>query len=891
MGKTKLNAYAIFASVLALFFLDFAYSQEKIRGSVVDLDNEPLDLVNIILKDSANSIISHTFTNNNGIYTLSTNKMGHFTLIYTKQGYKQLLQDIEIKGGSHIELHIKLNKAPIDLNEVVVQAERPISIKKDTINFKTKFFANGTEQTVEDLLKKIPGLQIDTEGTIKVNNQEIEKLMVDGDDFFEKGYKILSKNMPAHPIEEVEVLNHYSNNRLLKGIEESDKVALNLKLNEKSKRIWFGNAETNLGNDNFYELKGNLMNFGKKNKYYLLSNFNNIGYDATGDVEHLIHPFRINEPASIGDNQQVSTLLGLPQPNLDIKKSRFNFNNAELLSLNAIFNPTEKLKIKTLGFFNWDETDFNINSKDVINTNGTNFMNTEDYRLRNKRKIAFGKLDIIYNISKSQMIETSTKFNNGNHNDNSNLVFNGTSTIEQLQHDNKLFDQKISYTDKLKDKKVLLISGRFINEEIPENYKVNQVFFQDLFPQHSNANNVGQINRNKMHFFGINGHLLDRKNNSDLMEIQIGNEFRKDNLKTTFTLFEDKKPLISPNGYQNNTTYQANNLYIKSKYLLNIDPFTIVGNLDVHQLFNQLENNGNSNFQIPFFINPSLGLNWKINEKNKIKTSYTINTTNATVLDAYSDYVLTGYSSFIKGTDSFNQLNASNLVFNHTFGNWSNRFFANTFMLYAKNHDFFSTNTYLEQNFLQTEKILIKDHEFLSFNSNLDYYFKIISSNLKLDLGYSKSEFKNIVNNSEWRNITSGNYSYGLELRSGFKGVFNYHIGTKWSTSQIKTPLTNSYTNNISFLDLSFVFNENFDTQLQSERYFFGNLSSNNTYYFLDFKVKYKLIQDKLSVGLTGKNLFNTKQFINYSISDIGSSTTTYILLPRIVLFTSEYRF
>src|SRR5699024_7264225 len=106
---------------------------------------------------------------------------------------------------------------------------------------------NGTEETVEDVLRKIPGLRIDEEGTIKVGNREVEKVMVEDDDFFGHGYKILTKNMPAHPIKQVDILKHYSANELLKGIEDSDKVALNLKLKDDSKRIWFGIAEAGGG--------------------------------------------------------------------------------------------------------------------------------------------------------------------------------------------------------------------------------------------------------------------------------------------------------------------------------------------------------------------------------------------------------------------------------------------------------------------------------------------------------------------------------------------------------------------------------------------------------------------------------------------------------------------
>ncbi len=374
MGRRGKKELILF---ILLTFNSLIFSQTIISGFVKEKNGNSIPSASIILKDSlGSSTIGYTFLDQNGNYKLTTNQYGHFKLSFSSLGYKTKIISITVlKNQSHLNLDIKLEEQPIDLKEVIIRAEKPISILKDTILFKTRFFTNGTEQTVEDLLKKIPGLNVDSNGIIKVGNQEIEKLMIDGDDLFEKGYKILSKNMSAYPIEEVEVLKRYSNNRLLKDIEESNKIALNLKLKEDAKRIWFGNAELGIGNDGFYQLKGNLMNFGKKNKYFFLANGNSVGYDTTGDIQNLIRPFRSNEPSSIGDNQHVSSLLNLSAGSLNFKRSRTNFNNAELVSLNAIFNPTEKLKIKTLGFFNWDETDFYRNKIDNVNANNTNFTN------------------------------------------------------------------------------------------------------------------------------------------------------------------------------------------------------------------------------------------------------------------------------------------------------------------------------------------------------------------------------------------------------------------------------------------------------------------------------------------------------------------------------------
>jgi hypothetical protein len=881
--------------IVILFMCNSVFSQTIIKGLTIELSEKPIPHVSIFAKDSLNNIIAYTYSNENGSYFLEINNKGMCKIFFSSLGYKTKINSLISKTDvKEIVLNISLEQESLELDEIIIQTEKTIKVKKDTVEIKVNKFLNGNDATVEDLLKKIPGINVDSEGTIKIGNQEIEKLMIDGDDFFERGYKILSKNMPPDQLEKIQILQKYSNNRLLKNIEESEKVALNLVLKDDAKRQWFGNVSigSNFTSISRYHLKTYMMNFGKKNKYILLSNFNNTGYNATGDINHLIKSSRFDEEeASIGDNQNVNSILNLSSNNIKFKKSRTNFNNAELISLNAIFNPTEKLKIKMLGFFNWDETDFFRNATNVVDVNGANFTNKEDYQLQNNKRIAFGKLDVIYNISKTKMLEATTKYNNGDFDDTSNLLFNGNSTTENLQHQNTLFDQKITYSNKFKDKKVFLLTGRFIDEKSPRNYAVNQFFYQDLFPSNINANNVKQQSTNQMQFAGVNTHLLDRKENGNLLELQLGNEFRKDKLQSTFSLLENNTVLEQLNGYQNETNYQVNDLYLKSKYRLKIKDFGIVGKLDVHQLFNRLENNNASSTQNPFFINPSLGFDWEINDKNKITSSYSYNTTNAKVIDVFSSFVLTGFRSFSQGTGVFNQLDASSIVFNYQLGNWSDRFFANTFIIYSKNHDFFSTNTTIEQNFTQAEKILIKDREFISVNSKLDYYFKFMSSNLKVDLGYTKSEFKNIVNNFNLRLVTSNSYNYGLELRSGFKGFFNYHIGTKWTTSEIETTINNSFTDNVSFLDLSFIFNKKLDFQLQSERYFFGNLQTDNTYYFLDFDARYKLIENKLTLGLTAKNLLNTERFRNFSINDIGTSTTEYRLLPRFILLKLEYRF
>ena len=92
-------------------------------------------------------------------------------------------------------------------------------------------------------------------------------------------------------------------------------------------------------------------------------------------------------------------------------------------------------------------------------------------------------------------------------------------------------------------------------------------------------------------------------------------------------------------------------------------------------------------------------------------------------------------------------------------------------------------------------------------------------------------------------------------------------------------------------MDLTFTIHKKFNIDLHTERYFFGNLETDNTYYFIDFDARYMVNENKLTLMLSGKNLFNTDAFRNYTLSDIGNSTTEYKLLPRSVLLKMEYRF
>lgn len=881
--------------LFSFFVCNFIQSQSTLSGTIKDAGNKPIAFANVFLKNKeSQTIVAFTQANKEGKYSLNTNKTGSFNVVFTAISFKLTVFPIIIKDNAYYTQDASLIDEVMVLNEVIITAEKPIVIKQDTIIFNAKSFALGNEIVVEDLLRKIPGVNVSENGTIRVGNKEVEKVMIDGDDFFENGYKIMTKNLNAGVVDKVEVYKRYSKNRLLKGIDNSDKVALNLTLKKDIKSQWFGNFSLGYGlvSDNLYEVRTNLMSFGKKAKYYVIGNLNNTGIDATGDVSQLIRPINSDEEDNLGHGESASSLLNMNGSKPNLKEERTNFNNAELASLNAIFTLSSKIKMKTLGFFNWDENDFFRNGTESFNVNNVFFTNTESYILQKNKKIGFGKIDLNYDVSKTQMLEYSGKFNNSSENSQSNLLFNKELSNERLNENNQLNEQKLVFTNKLKKGKVMMLTGIYIDEKTPQKYQNNIFLFQDLLPNNTIANAVVQMSENKMKFFGFEAHLLYKKEKGDLFEVISGFQNRHDVLNSKLSFNQDQSIFDAPNEYSNQVSYSVKDAYVKSKFNFFKGKYGLVANLDVHQLFTIFKNFRVTDEKNSFFVNPSLIFLWEIDKKNKISSSYSYNTSNTKILDVYDNYVLTSYRTFEKGTGEFNQLQASSFSLNYKFGDWDTKFSSETSLYYYKNHDFFSTNTIIQPNYSQAEKNIINDRSMTKVSTNASCFFRTIAANLKLDFDYTISNYKNRVNSAALREVKSKSFTFGLKLRSGFSGFFNYHLGSKWNVNQFQTTTTTKNRDNLTFLDLTFIINRKLNADIQAERYHFGNLDKeNNNYNFLDLNVNYNVKKNKFTISITGKNLSNTKTFKQTYISDIAFSTIEYRLLPRYAIFKMDYRF
>ena len=174
-------------------------------------------------------------------------------------------------------------KEGTQLKELEIVYEMPVSISGDTIIYNADSFKNGTERKLEDVLKKLPGVEVNKDGEIEVEGKKVQKIMVEGKDFFDGDTKLATKNIPADALEKIQVLRNYNEVSNLKGLENNEEnVAINIKLKQGKKNFWFGDMMAGIGigmgnKVDRYIVNPKLFYYNPKFSINVIGNKNNIG--------------------------------------------------------------------------------------------------------------------------------------------------------------------------------------------------------------------------------------------------------------------------------------------------------------------------------------------------------------------------------------------------------------------------------------------------------------------------------------------------------------------------------------------------------------------------------------------------------------------------------------
>ncbi len=362
-------------------------SQEtwKIKGVIKGENGNtlPQGLV-VAQKDSSNNYIDFKSSNEDGSFAL-TIPNEYSTVLFTARYLGYEVYKTKIIKESNIFLDVRMTPQNSELMEVVIKEDRPpITQNSDTTVYKTAEFSDSSEFNVEDILKKLPGVEVSSEGSIKVNGKEIQTVLVEGTNLFGGKYTIGTKNIRSDYIDRVEVIDKFQDNPVLKKVNYSDQIVLNLLLKEDKKNIISGTAEVGLGFGEVIKYTGhiNLFSISEKNKVILLTDNGNTGdqYDLD-ELDATYGRYNEQDIASF-DNQRFQILEpptifnpGVPPSFIDNSHSAFATLRSDLtissrwnLQINTLFSRKTDHQKRTLTEQFWrDENNYFLETEEDLN--------------------------------------------------------------------------------------------------------------------------------------------------------------------------------------------------------------------------------------------------------------------------------------------------------------------------------------------------------------------------------------------------------------------------------------------------------------------------------------------------------------------------------------------
>jgi Outer membrane protein beta-barrel family/Carboxypeptidase regulatory-like domain len=274
------------STFLALFFSLITVAQAQkpdglIRGKLIDTAaKQPINGATISvqnLKDSA--LVTFTLSNKQGAFEVKGLELGQYRLIISSQGYTETKHNFSIGDSAKtLELgNLAIEKDFKTLQGVTVTSEAPIRVMNDTVQFNASGFKTQPNATAEDLLKKLPGVEVDKEGNVKAQGEQVQKVLVDGKEFFGNDPKLATKNLTADMIESVQVFDDMSDQAKFTKIDDGSRSkTINIKLKKDRNKGIFGRALAGVGSKERYETNLSLNKFNGDQRLSLLFNSNNI---------------------------------------------------------------------------------------------------------------------------------------------------------------------------------------------------------------------------------------------------------------------------------------------------------------------------------------------------------------------------------------------------------------------------------------------------------------------------------------------------------------------------------------------------------------------------------------------------------------------------------------
>lgn len=881
----------IWALVCLVLSFSVARAQTKIAGLVNSNDEKrALPGVSVIVKEkNSNAVLAYAITDKKGAYQLSF-KSAVDSLLITVSGFnlKKLLTVVLNKSRV---LNFDMTTEAIRLKEIKINAPK-IRKLNDTLNYAVDGFADKNDRTIRDVLRKMPGITVNDDGSIIYNNKPINKFYIENSDLLQGRYGIATNNIEAKDVATVQVLENHQPIKALQETEFTDEAALNLKLKASAKGVLVATAQLGVGlspalwNNQLFSM---YFNKGRQNMNTYKGN--NTGTDDAADFKSLY-------PDNVNDKSGSRLSIQSPSPP-SISQKRYLFNHDNAVSVNNLWTVGKDYQITAnVSYFN-DTREKNSYSRSAYYLPGDSMLTIEEPLASTEHiNILDGSFQLNTNKEK-YYLDNALKFT-GNWNTEQGSVFKSDPIFQDLNK--PLFMVSNAFTLIRKYKKINLRVYSY-NEysNILQTLGIRPLLYPDLFGDGSGLSAMRQLvkqvdfsSANKFSFGLGKGAFKQNYElgmNIDLQ--QFNSLLQAQTLTGNFTKAADSiSNSLHWNTYE--VYFSPDYTYARNKFRTTVSLPLVYNYLRTLNLIHGTDQSAIQNKNISrLFFNPSFTIRYELSLFWNLSASARYNNSQGNIENGFTGYIMQSYRSLVRNDGQSPQQGKQSYNINLGFRNPLHAIFFNMGISYFRN----------KMNLLYGYDYngILSLRKTYNTNNIADGYAVFFRASKGIDKIASTFTFESDYSNAAASQVSQGQIVNFINEYYDIKPGFSTKIG-KWASFSYSfqyLKFKNKVRNNISSfpsiethtqrLQLNFLPAKGFTINTGYENFYNNAITSGSrTVNFADVGAKFKL--KKIEFNLEYTNIFNEKQYISASYNDISTFYSVYRLRRAQILMKVRFK-
>ena len=867
-----------------------------LSGVVSDSTNTPLVNANILaFPKNTDESTQFAITNDKGEYVLRLEKEVAYSIEVSYLGYQKLV--FEHTATQDETKNLMMLPRNNELDEVVLEYKIPIEVKEDTITYQTDAFVTGEERKLREVLKKLPGIEVDREGNVTAQGKKVTKVLVEDKTFFTGNSKLAVNNIPADAVDQVQVLDNYNKIGFLKGLQDSDELALNIKLKEDKKKFAFGDMEAGGGVKDRYLVHPNLFYYSPKTNINFIGDLNNIGIKSFTFSDYL--EFNGGFGKLIGD---IGGYFALSRDDFSqfLNNTDFRANTNRFGAFNLRQSVSSKTDINSYVLANGSSTQtatntLNIynNSDGILNENRTEENDFDNFFLIGKATVEH-EPNRDENVTLNSFVKLTENTGQGSiltQSENQNTFFNTLQDVSALE-----LKQNVEYSKRFSRAQTLSLEASVAFQQNTPNstWETDQLFLPGLLPlEEDNSYQVFQQKEVRTTSFDLVLKDYWVLNNFNHIYTTFGTNFRFDDFTSAETqqLSDGTVNNFLDNGFGNQIEYRFNDAFLGLEYKFLTGIFTVKSGLFYHNYIWDNDQEELSTINSTQVLLPAFNAEAEFNSSEKLRFQYKQQLQFPSMEQLGANFMLGGFNAVRLGLPNLQNGRTHTYSLNYYKFSLFRGLNLNAGLTYNQRTQSIKNATILEGiNQFVTYTMFNQPEN--SLNANFRFGKRINNVKLSLESRGSYNEFFQLVNDNVSKNLSRSISATG-KMETLFENWPNVELGYTISPSVYTTALNkNTFTNSTFFANLDYVFFNDFHLKTDFERIEFVNQGQNlrNVFGVANASLFYQKEDSPWGFEILMNNLFNVRFKRENSFSDFLIRDQSTAILPRIVMFKISYK-